>query len=83
MLLSGDDAFGPVQYVVPPSNVGWSLVDKWPRSTSLDSGEQLTMSFVWPDTGQDTVTAAYEYSNTARSQFFRLTDIPVVEASRR
>lgn len=45
----------------------------------VDPGQSQTTAIVWPDTGQDTVTVAYEYFGEPSNVPFRLTDIPVVD----
>ena len=49
------------------------------RAHPVDPGQSQTTAIVWPDTGQDTVTGAYEYFGEPSNVPFRLTDIPVVD----
>lgn len=69
----------PAQYGFPGVTGRQSLTDLIYFDVPLETGEQRVVSVVWPDTGQDTVTLAYEYFFVPSTPF-RLTDIPVVEA---
>ncbi len=65
----------PVQYRLgsPPSR--FTVTDPFTRS--LEQGQAQVLSFVWPDTGEDTVTLAYEHARRGGKAPFRITGVPV------
>lgn len=80
MLLADGNRVAPAQYQLPGVDGRTSLADLLYTTSPLTEGLSQTISIAWPDTGQDTVTAAYEYFTRGGTKALRLTDVPVVEA---
>lgn len=79
-LLTGTTRYYPVDYRSAKDT--HHPLSEITADSVLGEGNTTTLTVVWPDTGQDTVTLDLEApeKNSARSNNpFRLTDIPVVE----
>ena len=76
-LLTPQTRYYPVDYTVAEGT--HHPLSEITANNKLTAGDATTLTVVWPDTGQDTVTLDLEPSTRATrpNNPFRLTDIPV------